>query len=142
MSDYFLKGYVGSIPELSTVKGDLPIAKFIIAVNAGMVDRPKKIWIKCIAWRELGVLVKKQIFQGDLVGLNGRVADVEVWIDPKDGKAKGRLVFIASEIAKHEGLKEGFVTIRKEPQMTAQYERLPELGPAQAEVEGICNADG
>ena len=99
MQDYFLKGFVGAAPETKEVKG-LPVAKFIISVNCGNAGKPKKMWVKCTAWRELADCVSKSVFQGDLVAINGRIEDVEARIDPKSGKAKGALAVKVFEVFK------------------------------------------
>ena len=99
MTDFLLKGFVGAIPSIETLKG-IQVSKFIISLNGGPVDKPKKIWVRCVAWRELAVLVKEQIFQGDLVGINGRISDVDAWIDQKTKKAKGMLEIRVEEVCK------------------------------------------
>jgi len=97
MQDYFLKGFVGAAPENKEAKG-MSVTKFIIAVNCGNAGKPKKMWVKCTAWRELADCVSRSVFQGDLIAVNGRIEDVEAWIDPKSGKAKGALAVKVSEV--------------------------------------------
>ena len=96
---YFLKGFVGAMPEAGEARG-FRFCKFIIGANCGNVDRPKKIWVKCTAWRELAELVAKNVFAGDLVAINGRIDDVEAWIDPRTKKAKGALAVQVSAVFK------------------------------------------
>lgn len=99
MQQYFLKGFVGAAPEIKQVNGHL-VAKFIIAANCGDVDRPKKIWVRCSVWRELAESVVEKVFPGDFVAINGRILDVEAWIDQKTKKAKGALAVHVYEVFK------------------------------------------
>ncbi len=126
MQDYFLKGFVGASPEIVTLQG-FRVCKFIIAANCGPAVRPKKIWVRCTAWRDLADRVKANIFQGDLVAINGRIADVEAWIDAK-GKAKGALAVTVSQVFK--STKPGlFEDIKPKT-----YERLPKPGGVDEDV--------
>ena len=99
MADYFLKGFVGAIPTIKEINGNR-LAEFIISINVGKVDKAERTWIKCSAWRDMADLVKKHIFQGDLLGINGRIMDIQAWIDPKSKKAKASVEIHADEIFK------------------------------------------
>lgn len=111
MQEHFLKGFVGAIPELQELNG-VQVAKFIIAANVGPVGKPRKIWIKCSAWREVAALVKKHVFQGDLVAIDGKIEDIEAWIDKGSGKPKAALSVNVAAVFK--GKRPGeFVDIRK-----------------------------
>jgi len=120
MADFFLNGFVGAIPEMKEVRG-IPVAEFIVQINGGKTDNPKKIWVKCSAWHDLAELVKTHVFQGDLVGINGRIFNVDAWIDKK-GKPQGTVEIRADEISK--SLKPGMFKNIKEFRNPG-YERLP-----------------
>ena len=98
MADYFLKGFVGAIPELSQVNGN-NLATFIISINVGTANKPDRQWIKCSAWRELADLVKEYVFQGDLLGINGRILDIKAFMN-KQGKPQATVDIRADEIFK------------------------------------------
>lgn len=128
MADYFLKGFVGAIPSMSKVRGN-SLSEFIIQINGGKADDPKKIWIKISAWRDLAELVRKHIFQGELVGINGRVWNVEAYLDKK-GKPGATLEIRADEVFKSFGVGK-FVNIKdlepKHERLDAALKRVEEL---------------
>ena len=119
MPQYQMTGSVGRTPELSFIPSGSALAKFSLSINTGTKEKPKRIWVKCIAWKDNAERVAKHIFQGNLIGVNGKVADVETWID-KDGKTpKAALVFTCFEVGRYDkGI--GWVDIRGVP----SHERL------------------
>lgn len=96
MAEFIIQGFVGAVPELKSVKG-VDVSEFIVSLPCGNADKQKKIWVKCVAWGNLALKVKEHVFQGDLVGINGRIWDVRAWIDKK-GKPQGSLEIRADKI--------------------------------------------
>lgn len=109
-----LTGTVGRDPEVTYVASGSALCKFSLLYNAGTKEKPKNLWVKCVSWKDTAEIIYKEIRKGDLIGVSGKVADVETWVD-KDGKTpRAALVFTVFEISKFIK-EEGFRDIKSTP---------------------------
>ncbi|GAB3015040.1 hypothetical protein GCM10027051_18410 [Niabella terrae] len=86
-----LIGNLGKDPEIQTLDGNIPVAKFPLATTETFKDRSGKLvsqteWHTVVLWRGLADLAQKFLHKASLVYIEGRLR-TRSWED-KDGVKK------------------------------------------------------
>lgn len=86
-----LIGNLGKDPDVQTLEGNIPVAKFPLATTETFKDRGGKLvsqteWHTVVLWRGLAELAQKYLHKGSLVYIEGRLR-TRNW-DDKEGHRK------------------------------------------------------
>lgn len=87
MNKFIGIGRLTKDPELRYTKGDIAVASFTIAIDrqkTGDIERKDTDYINVLVWQKQAENVKKYLFKGNLVAVDGRVQTRSY--DDKDGK--------------------------------------------------------
>lgn len=97
MNNVCLMGRLTRDPELRTVKGDVPVAKFTLAVDRPRYGQGEKKadFIPVVTWRKTAEFVDKWYKKGILVYVVGRI-ETRSW-DDENGKRQYAFGVVASE---------------------------------------------
>ena len=73
-----LIGNLGKDPDVQTLEGNIPVAKFPLATTESFKDRSGKQvsqteWHTVVLWRGLADLAQKYLHKGSLVYIEGRL---------------------------------------------------------------------
>lgn len=85
-----LIGNVGRDPEIQTIEGDIPVAKFPLATTESYRDKTGKTmssteWHSVVLWRGLAELAQKYLHKGSLVYVEGKLK-TRYWEDRGQNK--------------------------------------------------------
>lgn len=97
MNRVFLKGNVGTVPELKSTQGGKSVAKFSLATSDRKANGEKGVtWHNIVVWDKLADLVAVHVFKGQALLVEGRIVN-RSW-ETADGQKRSVTEIVADEV--------------------------------------------
>ncbi|KOR75231.1 putative single-strand DNA-binding protein [Candidatus Phytoplasma pruni] len=71
-----LVGRITKDPELYFINGNIPLVRFILAVNRNFINNEgdkEADFIRCVVWNKIAENLFKYVVKGSLIGVEGRI---------------------------------------------------------------------
>ncbi|WEK82694.1 MAG: single-stranded DNA-binding protein [Candidatus Phytoplasma pruni] len=71
-----LVGRITKDPEIYFVNGNIPLVRFILAVNRNFINKNENSeadFISCVVWNKQAENLAKYVVKGSLIGVEGRI---------------------------------------------------------------------
>lgn len=133
-----LIGNLGKDPDVQTLEGNIPVAKFPLATTESFKDRSGKQlsqteWHTVVLWRGLAELAQKYLHKGSLVYIEGRLK-TRNWED-KEGNKKYVTEVVGDNLIMLDKKMEGAKTQDAPDNLTGFHgDDLPPLGEPSSDL--------